>query len=109
MAYNIELEERIDRIVSRWNKIDSRKMFGSVWYLIDEKMFCGVFRDYLMLRLGEDGAAEAVKSPDVVPFENKGRPMKGWVMVDADGYGDEDDLRGWLKKARRFADSLPPK
>jgi hypothetical protein len=63
---------------------------------------------YLILRLGEAQGNEALKQPPVKPFDITGRPMKGWVMVSEEGFKGEA-LDQWLKKARAFAASLPPK
>ena len=109
MAYNEEIDGRIRKIVSRWKHIENKKMFGGVCHLINGNMFCGVHKDFLILRLGEAGAAEAMAHPFVKPFDITGRPMKGWAMVGEEGFMGEDELRSWLKKAKQFASSLPSK
>ena len=35
--------------------------------------------------------------------------MKGWVMVAPNGIETDEALTVWLKKARDFAQTLPPK
>jgi TfoX/Sxy family transcriptional regulator of competence genes len=109
MPYDEELDERIKKAVGNWKNTDSRKMFGGVCHLLSGNMFGGVYKDYLILRLGEEESREALRSPNVHPFDITGRPMKGWVMVDRDGYEDQDDLDRWLAKARGFVETLPPK
>ena len=109
MPYNEELESRIKKIVSRWKNTVNKKMFGGVCHLMEGNMFCGVYKDFLILRLGEDESKEAMKLPFARPFDITGRPMKGWVMVDSRGFDSDEALKKWLEKAKRFADSLPPK
>jgi TfoX/Sxy family transcriptional regulator of competence genes len=109
MAYNEELETRIKKIVSRWKNTADKKMFGGVCHLLDGNMFCGVYKDFLILRLGEENAKEAMQLPSVRPFDITGRPMKGWVMVDKGGFESEEALKQWLEKAREFASGLPAK
>jgi TfoX/Sxy family transcriptional regulator of competence genes len=109
MPYNEELEARIKKIVSHWKNTADKKMFGGVCHLLQGNMFCGVYKDFLILRLGEDESKEAMKLPFVRPFDITGRPMKGWVMVDSRGFETEDALKQWLEKARKFAGSLPAK
>ena len=109
MAYNEEIDGRIRKIVSTWKHTENKKMFGGVCHLLNGNMFCGVHKDFLILRLGEAGAAEAMAGPFVKPFDITGRPMKGWVMVGEEGFMHEDELSSWLKKARQFASSLPSK
>ena len=109
MAYNETIDRRIRKIVSHWPNTDSRKMFGGICHLLDGHMFCGVHKDYLILRLGTEKANVALKSKNVKAFDITGKPMKGWVMVANQGIETETKLRDWLNQARKFAESLPPK
>jgi TfoX/Sxy family transcriptional regulator of competence genes len=109
MAYNKEIETRIRKAVSGWKNTDAKKMFGGVGLLLDGNMFCGVHKDFLILRLGEKNANEALELPSVRPFNITGKPMKGWVMVASDGFNSDDALKEWLNKAREFVKTLPSK
>jgi TfoX/Sxy family transcriptional regulator of competence genes len=109
MAYNEEIAGRIKNIVSSWKNTDSKKMFGGVCYLLHGNMFCGVHKDFLILRLGEKGAAEALKSQHTRPFDITGRPMKGWVMMDKEGFESKEELEALLDEARDFLETLPRK
>jgi len=109
MAYNEELDQRIKKFVSRWQGTTNKKMFGGVCHLINGNMFCGVHKDYLILRLGEEQSSEALKQPCARPFDITGKPMRGWVMIARDGYESDPELKAWLKQARTFAKSLPAK
>jgi len=109
MSYDENLEARIRTIVAGWPGSDRRKMFGGVCFLGGGNMICGVWQDYLILRLGEAGALAALGEPDVFPFDVTGRPMKGWVMISERRLGDENTLRRWIGRARAFHATLPPK
>ncbi len=109
MPYNAQIEERIQAIIADWENTAQKKMFGGVCHLLNGNMFCGVYKDYLILRLGAEKGPQALKQPSVRPFDITGRPMKGWVMVAADGFKKAADLAGWLDQARLFAGTLPPK
>ena len=37
MAYNDQLEEKIDAAVKRWQNVEKKKMFGGVGYLISDQ------------------------------------------------------------------------
>jgi hypothetical protein len=107
MTYNQDVEDRINKTISMWKNTDARKMFGGVCHLLHGNMFCGVYKDFLILRLGEDRANDALKQPFVRPFDITGRPMKGWVMVAGEGFGDDKALKVWLDEAKAFAKTLP--
>jgi len=85
-----------------------KKMFGGTCHLINGNMMCGVYRDHLILRLGEDAGTASLNKLHTKPFDITGRPMKGWIMVEQEGLTDST-LKEWLGKAKTFAESLPPK
>ena len=109
MPYNEQIDDRIRKIVNRWKHTDAKKMFGGVCHLLNGNMVCGVYKDYLILRLGEKAAAEALKKAHTRPFDITGKPMKGWVMLAGQGFKSEEQLRAWLNKAKAFVKTLPPK
>ena len=109
MPYDEQLDRRIKKVVSRWKGTGSKKMFGGVCHLINGNMFCGVHKDFLILRLGEEKATEALKQPHSRPFDITGRPMKGWVMIAGKGCASDPDLKAWLDQAKLFVNTLPKK
>ena len=84
-------------------------MFGGVCHLLNGNMVCGVYKEFLILRLGVDNAEQALNLPFVKPFDITGKPMKGWVMLEKDGFTTEDALRDWLNQAKDFVLTLPAK
>ena len=109
MPYNEETDKRIGMITAGWKNTGRKKMFGGVCRLLSGNMFCGVYKDYLILRLGEENAGRATAKPFVKPFDITGKPMKGWVMVEEKGFRKDKDLRDWLQMAKGFTRTLPPK
>lgn len=109
MPYNEKIDDRIKNIVSGRKNISRKKMFGGICYLIEGKMFCGVYRDFLILRLGEEKSLKEMESPFTRQFDITGRPMKGWVMVEGAGFNSERKLKSLLDSAEIFTAGLPPK
>jgi len=109
MPYNEELQRRIKKIVSEWKGTDDKKMFGGVCHLLNGNMFCGVYKDFLILRLGQDRSEETLKHPFARPFDITGKKMRGWVMIDTQGYKSDDELKSWLAEAKTFVKTLPKK
>lgn len=107
MAYNEELEARVAAEIVDWGTT-RKKMFGGTAHLLNGNLMCGVYKDYLILRLGEQAGDDALKKPRTRPFDITGKPMKGWVMVEKQAV-DGGKLRPWLTKARKFASTLAPK
>ena len=86
-----------------------KKMFDGVCRLLNGNMVCGVYKDYLILRLGVETAETALQSEFTRPFDITGRAMKGWVMVEQKGFATDDALEEWLNQAKEFVDTLPAK
>jgi TfoX/Sxy family transcriptional regulator of competence genes len=109
MAYDEKLDARLGEIISGWEGVSSRKMFGGVCHLLRGNMLAGVWKEFLILRLGGDAADFARELPHVRPFDITGSPMKGWVMIEPAGVRTAAQLRTWLHRARSFVETLPPK
>jgi TfoX/Sxy family transcriptional regulator of competence genes len=109
MVYNKTIEARIQRVAIEWENCESKKMFGGVCFLLKGNMVCGAYKDFLILRLGQENAEKALQEPFTRPFDITGRPMKGWIMVESKGFHSEKKLRDWLEKARTFVSTLPIK
>ena len=109
MAYDEGLAQRIGDMLGEQPGFVEKKMFGGVGFLLHGNMACGVHKDALIVRVGPERYDEALKRPHTRPFDMTGRPMKGWVMLAADGYEADDDLSSWVQQGIEFALSLPPK
>ncbi|MDG4820355.1 TfoX/Sxy family protein [Asanoa sp. WMMD1127] len=90
--------------------VDERRMFGSLIFMVDGNMACGVREDGLLVRVGREATDEALGRPHVTPFEmGGGRRPAGWVVVGADGLATETEVRSWVEQGVAYARTLPPK
>ena len=108
MAYNLELAERVRSELSGLPFVE-KKMFGGVGYLLHGNMACGVNKDDLIVRVEPEKYNELLEKPHTKPFDMTGRPMKGWIVVEPEGYITQEHLRAWVKEGVEFALTLPPK
>jgi TfoX/Sxy family transcriptional regulator of competence genes len=109
MAYSESLADRIRQILGQRRDITEKKMFGGVGFLLHGNMCVGVWKTSLIARLGPEQAEVALKEPNVVEFDVTGRPMKGWVMVEADGLETDKQLSNWIQQSVEFVSTLPKK
>ncbi len=109
MAYDETLAERIRQTLAPRPDVNERKMFGGLAFMLAGNMCCGVVADTLMLRLGNEGTAEALKEPYTSPMDFTGRVMKSMLYVGPGGIASPEDLHRWVNRAADFAASLPPK
>ncbi len=109
MAYNEQLSERINAILSGNKNITSKKMFGGVGYLLNGNMVCGVHKDDLILRMKPEDADNSLFQNNVKPFDITGRAMKGWIMVELPAIKSESHLTDWINISLSFVKGLPAK
>ena len=108
MAYNLKLAERIRSQLDGMPFVE-KKMFGGVGYLLHGNMACGVHADDLIVRVDPGKYEASLKKSHTRPFDMTGRPMKGWLLVEADGYKTARQLSTWIQEGVAFALTLPPK
>lgn len=104
-----EFLPQIRKCLSRRKNLKEKKMFGGTGFLLSGNMCCGAHKGRLILRLGPDTAAIALREPHVRPFDITGKPMRGWVMLDFADISGDTELRRWISLAAAFASGLPPK
>jgi TfoX N-terminal domain len=109
MAYDEGLATRIREVIGEQPGLAEMKMFGGLAFLVYGNMACGVRGDDLIVRVAAEEADAALGEPGARPFDLTGRPMQGWLQVDADGHAEDEDLRRWVDRGLAYASSLPAK
>jgi hypothetical protein len=109
MAYDEGLATRVRTLIGGLPGLTEKKMFGGLAFLLEGNMACGVHGDELIVRLPVEDTDAALREPGTRIFDMSGRPMRGWLLVDTTGHGEDDELRRWVDRGIGFARSLPPK
>jgi TfoX/Sxy family transcriptional regulator of competence genes len=109
MPFNESLAARIRQLLVRKLGISEKKMFGGIGFLLYGNMCVGVWKEFLIVRVGTDNYDEALANPNVREFDITGKSMRGWVMVEPDGIESDNDLKKWVRFATEFVVTLPPK
>jgi TfoX/Sxy family transcriptional regulator of competence genes len=109
MAFDESLAQRIRDALACKKGVEEKKMFGGVCFLFNGNMLVGVWREFLIARLGPDQGDEALLEPHVRKMDITGKPMKGWIMVQPDGVEDDDQLNRWIGLALKFVGKLAGK
>jgi TfoX/Sxy family transcriptional regulator of competence genes len=109
MAYDEGLATRIRELIGGEVGLAEKKMFGGLAMLLDGNMAVGVRNDGMIVRTYPDQHEQLLTEEGARPFDLTGRPMKGWIVVDASGCAEDDDLRRWVDRGVAYARSLPPK
>ena len=90
-------------------EVTEQKMFGGVCFMIRGNMLVCASKRGLLVRVGKDGHASALRRPHTRGMEMGGRIMEGYVFVSEEGFAEDEDLRAWLALAQRYVATLPPK
>jgi len=109
MAFDEALAGRIRQRLARRKNVEERRMFGGIGFLLNGNLLVGVWKDSLVVRLGEEEGEEALKEPHVKEFDITGKPMRNWVLVGPEGVQDDEQLAGWIQRSVKFVGALPAK
>jgi TfoX/Sxy family transcriptional regulator of competence genes len=109
MAYDEGLAGQIRTLLDGEHGVTEKKMFGGVAFLLDGKMFVGIVKDDLMVRVGQDNNDQALKQPHTRPMDFTEKPMVGYVFVSPDGLSEDAVLERWVRMGLSFVATLPEK
>jgi TfoX/Sxy family transcriptional regulator of competence genes len=108
MAYDEGLSQRIRDLVVDELDVTEKRMFGGLAFLVNGNMSVTASgRGGLMVRLDRDDAEQLLDGQVVVPFEMRGRPMKGWLRVREAGFESDEQLRDWVERSLDYVRTLP--
>lgn len=110
MAYDEELAERIRELVGGETDLTERKMFGGLAFLIAGNMAVAASgQGGLMVRADPAESETLIATTNARPMEMRGRPLRGWLRVDAEDLRTERQLAEWVELGTTYARSLPAK
>ena len=109
MPYNADLAARLSRLMVGRTELEPRKMFGGICFMLDGNICLGIWRDYLILRVGKTNSGNLIKQRLAKPMNITGKPMRGWVMVAESEWGDDKKLKDYSQMAVSFVRTLPAK
>jgi TfoX/Sxy family transcriptional regulator of competence genes len=109
MAYDERLAERIRACLAGRHDVVEKKMFGGLTFMVGAHMACGVMKDQLVLKVGDELYASVVARPHARPMDFTGKPMRGMVYVAPAGYKNPATLRALVDLAVGHAEAQPAK
>lgn len=81
---------------------EEKKMMGGLCFMVDDKMCFGTYKGGLMARVEPTEIAVLTERLGATQMIHGGRPMTGYVFVEAEGLDAEDDLAFWIEKCLAF-------
>ena len=109
MTEDEALIARIRPILRRRKGFSEKRMFGGVCFMINGNMCAGTWKGSLIVLLARENHEATLSEPHTKPADLAGRVMKGWALVEPAGIETDEALKTWVRRAVKFAGSLPPK
>ena len=110
MAYDEDLADRIRELIAGERDVTEKKMFGGLAFLVGGNMAVAASgQGGLMVRVDPQDTDTLLTEPHARPFEMRGRELRGWLRVDAEGVRTERQLDPWVRRGVAYARSLPYK
>lgn len=102
MTFNEKLTTRVRAEFSGVPKVEEKRMFGGVAFMVDGKLCVSVRDSRIMCRVDPEMQGELVKLKGCRTMTMKGREFKGYVLVDANALRTREELHRWVKLALDF-------
>jgi TfoX/Sxy family transcriptional regulator of competence genes len=102
MAYNEKLTNRVREALADVKKVEEKKMFSGITFMVDGKMCISVGDDRIMCRIDPAIHEETIQKKGCRTMEMKGKEYKGYVYVNEESLKTKKDLDYWTGLALDF-------
>jgi len=102
MAYNEKLTARISEALAHLPKVEEKRMFRGVTFMVNNKMCITAGDNKIMCRIDPAIHEEIIKRKGCETVKMKGREYKGYVYVSEEGIKTKKDLAYWITLALDF-------
>ena len=109
MAYDEKLAAKVRRALGDRTEFSEKKMFGGICFLVRGHMCCGLADGDLMLRVGVVQAEALLRESGTRPMDFTGKPMRGYLFVQAERTATAREVARWVAFALDFVRTLPAK
>lgn len=103
------LEELLNDTLGRLPGLTQKAMFGGWAWLLHGNLLCAARTGSMLIRLGKESEAWALKLPGITPMMMRERRMQGWVRATAEAYGNDALREKLIQAALAFNRTLPKK
>lgn len=102
MAYNEKLADRIRDALAHLPRVEEKKMFGGLAFMVDGKMCINVGKDRIMCRIGPGIHEEAIKKNGIETVKMRGREYRGYININEDAIQTKKEFEYWIEVALEF-------
>ena len=109
MPYDPGLASRLEELLIDRRDMVEKKMFGGIGWMLAGNMCVGVYKEWLIIRVGPQFWEMIIQDTHVKAMDITGKPMKGWAMVAPEGLDADEALSRYVELAISFVSGLPGK
>lgn len=103
MAYNLNLADRVRSYLgSTREKIEEKKMFSGLTFMVNDKMCICISEENLMCRFDPRRQEEVLGKIGVQPMIMKEKQLRGYCYVNPEGFKTKKDFDFWLQLCLDF-------
>ena len=103
MPYSEYLAERLRSSLRRCHiRFAEKKMFGGICFFVNDKMFAGVMKEELMVRVDPQKQEEYLLENFCRPMDFTKKRMRGFLYIDPEGIDMEEDLDKWINRCKEY-------
>ncbi len=93
MPFDESLANRTREIIFRThNKVEEKRMFGGLCFMVNNKMLVGVEQERLMVRFDPALTEEIMEKEGCRPMDFTKKVMKGFAFVDIEALNTKNKL-----------------
>jgi TfoX/Sxy family transcriptional regulator of competence genes len=103
MAYDDKMADRIREIIcASSKKVEEKKMFAGLCFMVNGKMCVTLNEERLMLRVDPERGEVLAEKDGCTLMKMKGKELKGYVIVYFEVVKTKKKLESWLKEALTY-------
>ena len=102
MAYNEKLTNKLRAALAHLPKVEEKKMFRGITFMVDGKMCISAGDNEIMCRIDPAIHEESIKRKGCRTVKMKGREYIGYVYVNDEAMKTKKDFDYWLALALDF-------
>jgi TfoX/Sxy family transcriptional regulator of competence genes len=102
MPYNEKLADRIRIAIAHLPKLEEKKMFRGLTFMVNGKMCIAVSAEEMMCRIDPSIHDEVAEKNGCRPMVMKGKGYKGFVYVSQEGFKSKKDFDYWINLCLDF-------
>jgi TfoX/Sxy family transcriptional regulator of competence genes len=104
---NESLASRVRAALAPVGRVEEKRMFGGLAFMVDGKMCVTVREDRIMCRIDPDAHDEAITRTGCEPMIMRGKPLRGYVRVGEEALRRPAAFDRWMRMAIGYNPRAP--